>query len=47
VDRIMKTSLPRNWKALTINDDFTDLDKHIDVFVTQVNLYAMDDVVLY
>jgi len=43
----MKTSLPRNWKALTINDDFTDLDKHIDVFVTQVNLYAMDDVVLY
>ena len=47
MDRIMKTSLPRNWKALTINDDFTDLDKHIDVFVTQVNLYAMDDVVLY
>ena len=47
MDRIMKTSLPRNWKALTINDDCTDLDKHIDVFVTQVNLYAMDDVVLY
>jgi len=43
----MKTSLPRNWKALTIDDDFTDIDKHIDVYVSQVNLYATNDVVLY
>ncbi|XP_020203216.1 uncharacterized protein LOC109788800 [Cajanus cajan] len=44
----METPLPFGWKPLHIDcyDDTTDLDEHVDLYVTQVNLYTNDDVVL-
>ena len=44
----MEATLPSNWKSLTIKkyDDTSDLDEHLDVYITQVGLYTIDDVVL-
>ncbi|KAL5149977.1 hypothetical protein HKD37_13G036696 [Glycine soja] len=43
---IMEATLPSNWKNLNIEkyDGTTDLDKHLDVYITQVNLYTTNDV---
>nr|KYP34196.1 hypothetical protein KK1_044878 [Cajanus cajan] len=40
--------LPFGWKPLHIDryDGTTDPDEHIDLYVTQVNLYTNDDAVL-
>jgi len=37
----MKVELPLGWKGLTLDryDGSIDLDKHVDVFMTQVGLY--------
>nr|KYP36050.1 hypothetical protein KK1_042862 [Cajanus cajan] len=45
---IISTRLPDNWKNLTLDqyDGTTDLDEHIDTFVTQVNLYTEEDIIL-
>ncbi|XP_020232499.1 uncharacterized protein LOC109812852 [Cajanus cajan] len=44
----MKTPLPFGWKPLNIDryDGTTDLDEHVDLYVTQVNLYTNDDAIL-
>lgn len=44
----MEATLPSNWKNLNIEkyDGTTDPDKHLDVYITQVNLYTTNDVVL-
>ncbi|XP_020209154.1 uncharacterized protein LOC109794101 [Cajanus cajan] len=44
----METPLPLGWKPLHIDlyDGTMHLDEHIDLYVTQVNLYTNDDAVL-
>jgi len=44
----MEATLPSNWKNLTIEkyDRTTNLDEHINVYVTQITLYTMNNVVL-
>ncbi|XP_020208941.1 uncharacterized protein LOC109793886 [Cajanus cajan] len=44
----METPLPFGWKPLHLDryDDTTDPDEHIDLYVTQVNLYTNDDAIL-
>ncbi|XP_020216782.1 uncharacterized protein LOC109800408 [Cajanus cajan] len=44
----METPLPFGWKPLNIDryDDTTDLDEHIDLYVTQVNLYTNEDAIM-
>jgi len=41
----MEIELPPNWKGLTLDryDGSTDSDEHIDIYVTQLGLYTMDD----
>ena len=48
VDRIMEANIPLGWKSLNLEqyDGITDLDKHLDAFLTQVNLYTNGDVIL-
>jgi len=48
VDKIMNAKLSPKWKGLSINwyDGTTDLDEHVDVYVTQTCLYTSDDAVL-
>lgn len=45
----MEATLPSNWKSLTIKkyDGTSDPNEHLDIYVTQVNLYTTNDVVLY
>lgn len=45
----MEATLPSNYKNLTIekNDDTTDPNEHMDVYITQVSLYTTDDAILY
>lgn len=49
VPSIMEATLPSNYKNLTIekNDDTTDPNEHMDVYITQVSLYTTDDAILY
>nr|KYP33630.1 hypothetical protein KK1_045510 [Cajanus cajan] len=44
----METPLPFGWKPLHIDryDDTTDLNEHIELHTTQVNLYTNDDAIL-
>jgi len=44
----MEATLPLNWKNLTIDkyDDTTNSDEHMDVYITHVSLYTMDDAIL-
>ncbi|KAG5111086.1 hypothetical protein JHK82_040309 [Glycine max] len=44
----MEATLPSNWKNLTIEkyDGTNDPDEHLDVYISQANLYTTDDVVL-
>nr|KYP44995.1 hypothetical protein KK1_033456 [Cajanus cajan] len=44
----METPLPFGWKPLHIDryDGTTDLDEHIDLYLTQVNLYTNENVIL-
>ncbi|KAG5149053.1 hypothetical protein JHK82_015934 [Glycine max] len=40
--------LKASWKPLNLEhyDETTDLDEHLDVFLTQANLYTNDDAIL-
>ncbi|XP_020218222.1 uncharacterized protein LOC109801534 [Cajanus cajan] len=44
----METPLPFGWKPLNIDcyDGTTDPDEHVDLYVTQVNLYTNDDAIM-
>ncbi|XP_020226973.1 uncharacterized protein LOC109808389 [Cajanus cajan] len=44
----METRLPFGWKPFNIDcyDGTTDLDEHVDLYVTQVNLYTNNDAIL-
>jgi len=44
-DEILATKLPPNWNnpALDKYDDSTNLDKHIDAYVSQLTLFTTDD----
>ncbi|XP_020208722.1 uncharacterized protein LOC109793677 [Cajanus cajan] len=44
----METPLPFGWKPLNIDryDGSTNPDKHIDLYITQLNLYTNDDAIL-
>lgn len=44
----MESIVPSNWQNLTIEkyDDTTNPDEHLDVYITQVSLYTMDDAIL-
>ncbi|KAG5046806.1 hypothetical protein JHK86_016212 [Glycine max] len=46
--RIMDTPLPPTWKGVTLDkyDNTTDLNEYIDIYVAQVGLCTLDDVVL-
>nr|KYP56647.1 hypothetical protein KK1_002891 [Cajanus cajan] len=48
MDDIMETPLPFRWKPLHIDRyvGTTDLDEHIDMYTTQVNLYTNEDAIL-
>ena len=48
VDRIMEVDLPLGWKPLNLEhyDGTTNLDKHLDVFLSLDNLYTNDDMIL-
>ena len=49
VNNIMEADIPLGWKPLNLEryDGTTNLDKHLDTFLTQVNLYTNDDAILY
>ncbi|KAG5032397.1 hypothetical protein JHK85_016379 [Glycine max] len=44
----MEVDLPLGWKPLHLEcyDGTRDLDKHLDVFLTQENLYTNDDTIM-
>ena len=44
----MEVDLSLGWKLLNLEryDGTTDLDEHLDVFLTQINLYTNDDAIL-
>jgi len=44
----MEARLPPKWKGLNIKlyDGFTDLDEHMNVYKTQMNLYTTEKSVL-
>nr|KYP54491.1 hypothetical protein KK1_000679 [Cajanus cajan] len=44
----METLLPQGWKPLHLDryDGTTDPDEHIDLYMTQVNLYTNNDAIL-
>jgi len=48
VDRIMVADIPLGWKPLNLEryNGTTDPDEHLDAFLTQVNLYTNDDLIL-
>lgn len=48
VESIMEVPLPSDWKSLIIDwyDDNIDLDEHVDIYVTQVNVYITDDSIM-
>lgn len=48
VDQIMEANLPLGRKPLNLEryDGTTNPDKHLDMFVTQVNLYTTDDAIM-
>jgi len=43
----MDTKLPIYWMKLNIDryDETSDPDEHIDVYVTQMDLYTSDDII--
>lgn len=45
----MEEIFSSNWKNLTMEkyDGTTDLDDHVDVYITQVSLHTTDDAILY
>lgn len=49
VPSIMEEIFSSNWKNLTMEkyDGTTDLDDHVDVYITQVSLHTTDDAILY
>ena len=44
----MDANIPLGWKPLNLEwyDGTTDPDEHMDTFLTQMNLYTNDDVIL-
>ena len=44
----MEAKIPLDWKPLNLEryDGTIDPDEHLDVFLTQANLYTNDDVIL-
>ncbi|KAG4949875.1 hypothetical protein JHK86_043114 [Glycine max] len=44
----MEVDLPLGWKPLNLEhcDGTTNLDEHLDVFLTQTNLYTNDNAIL-
>ena len=48
VESIMEVPLPSTWKNPTLDkyDGTTDPDEHVDAYVTQVNLYTVEDALL-
>lgn len=44
----MEVSLPNMWKISTLDkyDETTDLDEHMDAYVTKFSLYTSEDVLL-
>jgi len=48
VDRIMEANISLGWKPLNLerNNGTTNLDEHLDTFLTQANLYTDDDAIL-
>lgn len=42
IDRIMEVNIPLGWKTLNLEryDGTINLDKHLDAFLTQANLYT-------
>ncbi|RDY02976.1 hypothetical protein CR513_13502, partial [Mucuna pruriens] len=49
MDGIIDTPLPIGWRNLSLDkyDDTTNLDEHINAYVTHVNLFTNDDVIIY
>ncbi|KAL5180504.1 hypothetical protein HKD37_01G001618 [Glycine soja] len=49
VDGIVEAQLPQGWKLLNINcnNGFSDPNKHVGDFVTQMNLFTNDDAIMY
>lgn len=48
IDGIMEAQLPPEWKTLTIDlyDGLLDPDEHVEAFVTQMNLFKNDDIIM-
>jgi len=48
VDHIMEADIPLGWKPLNLEwyDGTTDPDEHLDVFLTQENLYTNDNSIM-
>jgi len=48
IDGITKTPLLKQWEVFTLNhyDESTNLDEHIFVYIIQVGLYSIQDVVM-
>lgn len=48
VDGIMEAQLPPKWKTLTINryNGLSDPNEHVDTYVTQMNFFTDDDVIM-
>ena len=44
----METNIPLGWKPLNLEryDETTDLDEHLDAFLTQAHLYTNDNAIL-
>ena len=44
----METNISLGWKPLNLKryDETTDPNEHLDIFLTQVNLYTNDDAIL-
>jgi len=44
----MEANIPFRWKPLNLEqyDEITDPNKHLKAFLTQVNLYTNDNVIL-
>ncbi|XP_020204205.1 uncharacterized protein LOC109789618 [Cajanus cajan] len=48
IDGIMETPLPLGWKPLNIDryDNSSDLDEHINAYITQMNQYTNDNALM-
>jgi len=49
IDKIMEIALSLNWKTLSIHryDKSTNFDEHINIYVTQVSFYTIEDITFY